>query len=268
MQVHRVVDFSQVDHAPAHRVALRELDLLGVRPGEPVDRHRRAAEPGLARRIEREPPRDEEDAIGRSRAFGGSTTIAPLSWKSSSGRRTERSDPDAGHVVVRAGRRRGEGHVGASVHRHDHAVGRAARLSEAGDGERLAERIVDRRAHLRSDRHADERTGIRERLSLLRPRGHGNRAAVFSLGAPQALTRLEFHGEHLAAERADGMAVVIRRDGLRCPRHRGRNGQRQKGRQAGQRRRCEHDRSRTCERGNDRRGWERRWNVFDSSRSC
>ena len=68
VQVHRVVEGREVDPSPVERVTLRHLERRGVWPGLPVDCQGRLAKAARARRVEREPPGDDEDAIVRSDA--------------------------------------------------------------------------------------------------------------------------------------------------------------------------------------------------------
>src|SRR6185503_2320620 len=65
MEVHWVIERGEVDDAPEDRIALGILVPLGMRPGEPVDRHRAAGQAGPARGVDRTPPRKREDIVRR-----------------------------------------------------------------------------------------------------------------------------------------------------------------------------------------------------------
>src|SRR5262249_26738095 len=65
VQVHRVLELSEVDLPPPKRIALRDVQSFGSRPKATVDHKRGPIETRRALRVDDEPPRDHEDAIVR-----------------------------------------------------------------------------------------------------------------------------------------------------------------------------------------------------------
>ena len=218
VQVHRVVGLREVHEVPPHRVALRQVDALGVRPRQPIDRHRAVAEPRAARRVEREVPRDHEHTVvlrlhparnvrrvDDDRAVELRVVVEPD---------VERLGADLAEVVERPRLGGSERHPLRRARCHDDAVSQATRRAESADDERLVERVVQHRLHLCADLHADERPRVLQRLAELGERGDVEALPLRALGEPRAAPRLEVDGQHAVHERAGGAAIVVGNDGL------------------------------------------------------
>ena len=224
VQVHRVVETSEVDQPPAERVALRNLQPLGVRPGPAVDRERGATDSAGAGRVEREPPGDEEDAIGgtgRSRRVHHDRAVELAVLGATA---EHRGRCRGAGIVVRAGCGRLEVHFAHLAGREPEAVGRdPALVAEPVDGERLRERVAEGGTNGGPGRDPDERAWVLKRLPFLGEGGHGKAESVAAVRIPDAVPGLEADGEHAVREPAGRMPVVVdghlgRRSGGRRPR--------------------------------------------------
>ena len=213
MQVQRMLQCAQVEEAPVHRVTLHEIEPLGVGPRVPVegDLHVRpdaAQSRGIG---EHEPVRDQEDPVRwrtRTVHHEHALQLAVVETAGHDGWRHR-----ATHVVEEARGIRTESELVRRARRDGDAVGRDPSLrAEPVHPQRLAERVAHRRANLRAERNAEHRARCRPGPSRFAERGDGVVVTLGAVGHPGAVARVDPHGEHAAAQRAGGAAIVVRLD--------------------------------------------------------
>ncbi len=212
MQVHRVQTVARIDPAHAYRVARRHFGALGVRPRPSVyDRGAQRTERRQVRRVVFDA--DHEDPVrGHGTRRVDDQCAAQLRLRAEpvaqSGRSARRRP-----VEVGARRRHAEPHVARGAGGHVDGVRRSGPIVKSvHDQRRAIDAVTDPRAHLRPDRHAQQRAGVAQPIGRLAERVHLVRRSGIRLRKPGTRRRDQFDREHAIAQLARGCTVVVGND--------------------------------------------------------
>src|SRR5688500_14018825 len=214
MEVHRVFEPREVDPVPAERITLRDVDALGVRPRATVDDEGRSAETARARRIQYEPPADDEHAV---------TIIADTTGRIDHDCAVElrilgaptqnRGAPGFPRVVVGAGLVSSEADFSLAAGLDANRVAsKTTTRPEAEHREGFRERVPKRNTDLGPRRHADKRPRVLEQTARLRERGNRKSGTLLAFRVPHAVARLEAECEDPVLEFARRRTVVVDTD--------------------------------------------------------